>query len=242
MGCCDNIIKYVIFLFNFVVFLCSVALIGIGAYIQVQMNKYLDFLGDTYLNTSVILIIIGGVMLLISFFGCCGACTENPCMVYTYAVMMTLILLSMIGVAITIYIYKDDVSKVITDGMKKGQQNYGKDDFKGVTEAWNIVQHELKCCGVVDYKDWENTDFGKVPDFCCIDNTANCADGVIDQPESQAKNVIYTTGCLSLFENTIQDNVGAAAGVGVGLIVLLFIGILVSCCVAKKIREKQMYV
>merc|ERR1711992_429504 len=68
MGCCDNIIKYVIFLFNFVVFLCSVALIGIGAYIQVQMNKYLDFLGDTYLNTSVILIIIGGVMLLISFF------------------------------------------------------------------------------------------------------------------------------------------------------------------------------
>merc|ERR1712062_781325 len=66
MGCCDNIIKYVIFLFNFVVFLCSVALIGIGAYIQVQMNKYLDFLGDTYLNTSVILIIIGGVMLLIS--------------------------------------------------------------------------------------------------------------------------------------------------------------------------------
>ena len=83
-------------------------------------------------------------------------------MVYTYAVMMTLILLSMIGVAITIYIYKDDVSKVITDGMKKGQQNYGKDDFKGVTEAWNIVQHELKCCGVVDYKDWANTDFGKV--------------------------------------------------------------------------------
>jgi len=242
MGCCDNIIKYVIFLFNFVVFLCSVALIGIGAYIQVQMNKYLDFLGDTYLNTSVILIIIGGVMLLISFFGCCGACTENPCMVYTYAVMMTLILLSMIGVAITIYIYKDDVSKVITDGMKKGQQNYGKDDFKGVTEAWNIVQHELKCCGVVDYKDWENTDFGKVPDFCCKDNTQDCANGVIDMPESQAKNVIYTTGCLSLFETTIQDNVGAAAGVGVGLIVLLFIGILVSCCVAKKIREKQMYV
>ena len=166
MGCCDNIIKYVIFLFNFVVFLCSVALIGIGAYIQVQMKQYLDFLGDTYLNTSVILIIIGGVMLLISFFGCCGACTENPCMVYTYAAMMTLILLSMIGVAITIYIYKDDVNAVITDGMKKGQQNYGKPEFKGVTEAWNIVQHELKCCGVVNYTDWKTTNFGKVFQKC----------------------------------------------------------------------------
>lgn len=242
MGCCDNIIKYVIFLFNFVVFLCSVALIGIGAYIQVQMKQYLDFLGDTYLNTSVILIIIGGVMLLISFFGCCGACTENPCMVYTYAAMMTLILLSMIGVAITIYIYKDDVNAVITDGMKKGQENYDKPEFKGVTEAWNIVQHELKCCGVVNYKDWNSTDFGKVPEFCCINNVPNCAVGVIDMPESQAKDVIYTTGCLALFETTIKENVGAAAGAGVGLIVLLFIGILVSCCVAKKIREKQMYV
>merc|ERR1712029_928771 len=73
-------------------------------------------------------------------------------MVYTYAVMMTLILLSMIGVAITIYIYKDDVSKVITDGMKKGQQNYGKDDFKGVTEAWNIVQHELNAVELLTTK------------------------------------------------------------------------------------------
>ena len=109
MGCCDNIIKYVIFLFNFIVFLVSVALIGMGAYIQVQMNQYLDFLGDTYLNTSVILIIIGGVMLLISFFGCCGACTENPCMVYTYAALMGLILLSAVGVAITIYVFKVSV-------------------------------------------------------------------------------------------------------------------------------------
>ena len=106
MGCCDNIIKYVIFLFNFVVFLCSVALIGIGAYIQVQMNKYLDFLGDTYLNTSVILIIIGGVMLLISFFGCCGACTENPCMMYTYGTLLALILIALIGVTVTIVVFK----------------------------------------------------------------------------------------------------------------------------------------
>jgi len=242
MGCCDNMLKYVIFLFNFVVFLCSVALIGIGAYIQVEMKQYLDFLGDTYLNSSVILIIIGGVMLLISFFGCCGACTENPCMVYTYAAMMTLILLSLIGVSITIYVFKDDVQTVISTGMQKGMENYGQPEHEGVTEAWNIVQSELKCCGSTGFKDWATVDYSKVPDACCYEYTANCADGVIDMSEQEAAKKIHTQGCLTLFETTIKDNVGAAAGTGVGLIVLLFIGILVSCCVAKSMREKQLYV
>jgi CD63 antigen len=106
MGICDNIFKNIVFLCNFVFFLTSLALIGIGAYIQIHMSKYLDFLGSTYLNTSIILIIIGGVMLLVTFCGCCGACTENHCMMYTYGTMLALILLSLVGVAITIYVYK----------------------------------------------------------------------------------------------------------------------------------------
>ena len=61
-------------------------------------------------------------------------------------------------------------------------------------------------------------------------------------PEDQAKNKIYTNGCLTKFETAITDNVGIAAGIGAGLIVLLFVGILMSCCVAKNLREKQMYV
>ena len=39
MGCCDTLIKYIVFLFNFVFFLTSVALIGIGAYVQINMTK-----------------------------------------------------------------------------------------------------------------------------------------------------------------------------------------------------------
>ncbi len=28
--------------------------------------------------------------------------------------------------------------------MEKGLQNYNKEGFKGVTETWNIVQHEVR--------------------------------------------------------------------------------------------------
>lgn len=246
MGCCDNIIKSIIFLCNFIFFLTSIAIIGIGAYIQVNMTKYLDFLGDTYLNTSVILIIIGVAMLIVTFFGCCGACTQNHCMLYTFGTLLALILLSLIGVAITIYVYKDDVKQVVTDGMTKGMQEFGQDQHDGVTETWNVVQHEFKCCGVQTYADWKDTPFGRtsqdVPDSCCLQMNDGCGKGVAGQSEQDAKNTIYTNGCLTTVENYITSNAGAAAGVGAGIAVILALGVIVTCCVARKIKQETDYV
>jgi len=235
MGCCDVLIKYIVFLFNFVFFLTSVALIGIGAYIQINMTKYLDFLGNTYLNTSIILIIIGALMLIITFFGCCGACTENTCMMYTYATMLALILLSLIGVAITVYVFKNDARQVITDTMKSSLKNYGTEGHDGVTETWNIMQNDFKCCGVSNYTDWEDAPAvtqGDVPDSCCKAFGDGCGKGAGSEK-------IWKQGCFDKFEGFIVDNAYAAGGVGIGVIVILFLGICVSCCVARGLASKN---
>ena len=84
MGCCDTMLRYIVFLINFVFFMASVALIAIGAYIRINMEQYLDFLDNKYLNASIVLIIIGVIIMIVAFFGCCGACTENACMMNTY--------------------------------------------------------------------------------------------------------------------------------------------------------------
>ena len=57
------------------------------------MKDYLNFLDDTYLNTSVVFIVLGVVVLVIGFFGCCGACTESPCMMFTFAFLLALVVL-----------------------------------------------------------------------------------------------------------------------------------------------------
>jgi len=238
MGCCDVLIKYIVFLFNFVFFLTSVALIGIGAYIQINMTKYLDFLGNTYLNTSIILIIIGALMLIVTFFGCCGACTENPCMMYTYGTMLTLILLSLIGVAITVYVFRGDAREVITTTMDKSLDNYQQPQHDGVTETWNIMQSDFGCCGVSNYTDWKGTpafdQTNDVPDTCCKVFTEGCGKGAATGTDK-----IYKTGCFVKFEQFVVDNAATAAGVGVGVIVLLFLGICVSCCVARGLASKN---
>lgn len=36
------------------------------------------------------------------------------------------------------------VGSIIEKNMEKGLQNYGIEEYKGVTETWNIVQHEVE--------------------------------------------------------------------------------------------------
>lgn len=239
MGCCDTMLRYIVFLINFVFFMASVALIAIGAYIRINMEQYLDFLDNKYLNASIVLIIIGVIIMIVAFFGCCGACTENACMMYTYGTLMALILITLIGVAITIVVFKDDVRELVEKKMKEGMQKYNASHTEGVTKTWNIIQHESKCCGVDGFKDWATTDFSQgsnVPDSCCVQETVGCGVGAIANPDN-----IYQEGCFAKFESTILGNVAWAIGIGVGVAVLILIGICIACCQARNMKERMSY-
>ena len=42
MNCCDSMLKYIVFLCNFVFFLSGAAILGIGIYVQVVFTEYYD--------------------------------------------------------------------------------------------------------------------------------------------------------------------------------------------------------
>ena len=90
-------------------------------------------------------------------------------------------------------------------------QNFDKDGYRGVTETWNVVQHEvpapgqtpfinsfsnsfpysqMDCCGAQEYKDWTNTSFSKpnnaVPDSCCLSDVEGCGADILKMSEDQA--------------------------------------------------------
>merc|ERR1712020_881543 len=111
------------------------------------MTEYLDFLNKSYLNAAIVLMIIGGVILIVAFFGCCGACTENACMMYTYGTLRALILIALIGVTVTIVVYKGDVEEIVKKNMEKAMKNYNNETAKGVKETWDLLQKDVKCCG-----------------------------------------------------------------------------------------------
>ena len=58
------------------------------------MSDYLNYFDDSYINASVLFIILGAIVLILGFFGCCGACTENSCMMFTFATLLALVVIA----------------------------------------------------------------------------------------------------------------------------------------------------
>ena len=110
------------------------------------------------------------VIFIIAFMACCGAISENSFMIYAYSVILFGILLAQFGAGITAFVMKGDLKDGIETKMVDGMDNYGGEDYGGVTDTWDFVQQELKCCGVNNYTDWgrvEGWREGVVPNSCC---------------------------------------------------------------------------
>jgi len=234
MGCGTGIVKFVMFFFNFIFVVGGILMVtaGVMALTGYQEYKHLVDL-DTYKAPPIILICVGCAVFLIAFMGCCGVLRENNCMMMTYAVFMSIILLIQVGIAVAAHVYEDEFRDALSNGMEKSLNKYNK---KEVQETWDSIQSNLKCCGYKNYMDWRRTEQQQVPQSCCIKRTDGCADGVLNDP-ALAKERIYEEGCVDkAFEQMRVKWVIIAASVIAGV---EFIGILFSCCLAARFRRKN---
>lgn len=233
-------IKYLLFTFNLFFVLTGLVLIVTGGVIQSIYSQYLDFLGNSIFNAPILLVVMGCVIFFVTFFGCCGAIKENHCMIMTFSVLLALIFLVELGCGIAAYTMKSEVRSTIETQMEKGLLNYGRKGYTGVTETWNVVQHELKCCGAQEYRDWKNTTFSQdesVPDSCCLSDVEGCGNGILGKPDLASK-FIYTKGCLNKLEEVVASNIATVGGVGIGIAMAQFVGIIFACLLAKTIKKE----
>jgi len=248
MGFCSGTFKFFMFLINFIFFLAGVGIIALGSYMAIEMKDYFDFLGTSELvgdkglkMSAYIFIVVGVLVTMIAFFGCCAACTDNKCMMGTFATLMTLILIAEIGVAVTIVIYKGKAYDVVSDAMKKGLNGYGEEGKEGVTVGWNKIQDQFTCCGVDGPTDWRNStnpDFlnkDNVPDSCCNIEKENCGQNAMNT------NKIHKDGCLKKFQKFVEGNVFLVGGVGLAVIVVQLISVIAGCCLAKKMGHQDKF-
>jgi len=238
MGCVSTSFKYIVLLFNLLFFFLGCAIIGVGIYMQVKMAAYFDLLGDITINSATIFIIIGVIITIISFFGCCGAIMENPCMMYTFATLVTLMLLIEVGLTVVILIYKNDARDEVIQQMKNGLANYNTDSHHGVTLTWDAMQETYQCCGIEHPRDWETVaSLGKsVPDSCCKNKFEGCGKNALNTPDNKE---IFEVGCFTKFATDVETNVEIAGAVGGVLGAVQLIAILVACCMGKRMANRR---
>lgn len=212
---------------NLLLFLVGLAIIGCGIYLQVKMADYFDLFGDIKISSATIIIIIGSIVTIITFFGFCGACLKNACMMKTFAGFILIVLLIEAILVVVIYLHKDDIK----NQMKISLKQYNTTGKEGVTKIWDTMQQEYHCCGVDEFHDWEvrfnTTSTPKaVPDSCCKVETPGCGRNARNEPDNKA---FFPTGC---FEKFTLDTT-AAGIIGGILLVIQLLAILVACCMAR---------
>jgi len=264
LGCGGACMKYILFFFNFIFFVCGAVILGVGIWVRVD-PKVADYVGLTvdkgsYEAATILLIAVGAFILLVGFLGCCGACQESTCMLCLFAGLMIVIVLLQVIAAILAVVFQSQVEKELKENLTKDmKERVGNDPTDPITQAVNRMQLEFKCCGTVNYKDYGeysniyNTTMpdGKlVPKSCC--KKADAKDGVpeLSNPDwatcsaeaektNPSVDILFQTGCYDSLVGWLNDHTIYVIAVGFGLAVVELFGIVFACCVRSKISEQN---
>lgn len=147
-------LKYLLFAYNMLLFLCGCVLLGIGVWMAVDRNFITYMVGTDLYAVAIYLILIGGgIIFFISFLGCCGSVTENGCMLIIYFVVLCVVCLALFIGGILAGVFRAQIGEAVQDTMADTLiNNYGVDLHiernRWITDAWDKAQERLHCCAV----------------------------------------------------------------------------------------------
>jgi len=271
-GCLSNLVKYSLFTTNFIIFCLGLAVFGLGIWVIVDEPSFLDlfqqaedvagitgkFDVEIYTSAAYILMVVSILVVLVSFFGCCGAIKESKCMLGTYFVLILAMFIVMVVGAVLGYSGDLDtaIKSPLQDALKqyKDSAEATDDPLTAYKTAWNTVQEELKCCGVESVKDWQQTG-GDInfdwtpanqninkPVGCCMINRNGDALTRTDQltcrqatPDSEST-VYYFQGCYTMIKEKIEENQNLVVGVAIGVVVVMFLNMMFSFAMCTMVK------
>ncbi|CAL8265693.1 tetraspanin 35 [Gadus morhua] len=246
MGC-FGFLKFMMFIFNGLIFLAGAALLGVGIWVKVDSRSIMGLLNSMegapeelgqLLNVGYLLIAIGVVLVVIGFLGCCGAIKESRCMLMLFFIIILVIFLAEVAGAVVILVFKPAAKELIGkvgDAAKKSiVKDYGSDH--DVTQLWNSTMDALKCCGFYNYTDFTNstyfTDNKVYPSQCCQQRLL-CTEA------EASNNATSITGCFPKIVQLIEDNSVAIIGVALGIAALELLAMIVAMTLYCKIGSKN---
>lgn len=220
-------VKYLLFVFNLLFAISGIAILTVGSLIQNFYSNYTDFLHGNFYVGPVLLIILGVIVFVVAFFGCCGAVKENHCMTMTFAGLLLVIFGMELAGGITGFVLQDDVEDVLRSTVNNSMYKYPYN--KEITKTWDIMQHDLKCCGTEKAEDWLNVFKNQtLPDTCCP--SVN--------PCEMGHNEHYEVGCLTVLQTKVEEFAVILGGVIIGVACIQLIGVVFACCLARSIRKE----
>uniref|UniRef100_A0A673K9L3 CD9 antigen-like n=1 Tax=Sinocyclocheilus rhinocerous TaxID=307959 RepID=A0A673K9L3_9TELE len=104
-------VKYLLFVFNFIFWLMGSLVLAVGLWLRLDPNtvSLLEEGGpDTFFIGVYILIAAGGLVMLVGFFGCCGAVRESQCLLGLFFACLLVIFGAEVAAGVFGFLNKDE--------------------------------------------------------------------------------------------------------------------------------------
>ncbi|XP_067006874.2 tetraspanin-33 [Anabrus simplex] len=237
----SSCVKYLIFLLNFIFWLFGGLLIGVGLYAFVDKWQAtglvkVETIYDVVLNISLVMVIAGGVIFIVSFAGCVGALRENTCLLKFYSLCLLIFFLLEMAVAIVGFVFPHTMQSLLEESFTdKIIHTYREDaDLQNLID---FAQQEFRCCGLSSegYMDWSKNEYFNcsspsvekcgVPFSCCMNATdissglvnIMCGYGVQELSVAEAGKKVWTSGCIEIVRSWAERNLYTIACVALGI-------------------------
>ncbi|KAJ7998731.1 hypothetical protein DPEC_G00207920 [Dallia pectoralis] len=204
-------VKYLLFIFNFIFWLSGSLVLAMGLWLKfdaeiVQLLND-DEAPDTFFIAVYILIGAGGIMMLVGFFGCCGALKESQCLLASFFACLLVIFGAEVAAGVFGFMNKEtiieDVQKFYTESTLESSASANR------TAVVSIYQSVLNCCSKAPSN----------PSLCPGEDTKDCHDAIMDF-FNEKLNIIGYVG------------IGVA-----GVMIIGMIFSMVLCCAIRNNRE-----
>ncbi|KAF4532595.1 hypothetical protein B566_EDAN013373 [Ephemera danica] len=216
-------------------------LIGIGLYAFVDKWQAtglvkVETVHDVVLNISLLMVLAGGVIFIVSFTGCVGALRENTCLLKFYSLCLLIFFLLEMAIAVGGFVFPQAMQSLLEESFTdKIIHSYREDpDLQNLID---FGQQEFKCCGLSHdgYTDWAKNEYFNcsspsvescgVPYSCCMNATdissglinIMCGYGVQGLPVAEASKKIWTSGCIEEVRIWAERNLYTIAGIALGV-------------------------
>ncbi|XP_052800131.1 tetraspanin-1-like [Mya arenaria] len=262
MGFCGGCFKALLIFFNIIFWLSGAAILGVGVWMIVDknINSYFEVLNvdthDQYFKYAAYMLIAFGVFVfLVGFFGCCGAIRGSKCLLGLYIFCLVLVFAGEIAAGVISIIYKSEVEKKVDDTLTKSiKEKYNISTT--ITEAWNVVQIQLDCCGGLGANDYNGSKFEeknrpmKIPPTCCVLTNKNEAE---EKPDSaKAKNLtacmelkdtmfFHQKGCKEGLIDWAKMHTAILIGVAMGIGAIQIFGLVIAICLCRQVDREEKY-
>jgi len=185
LSCGTKVLKYILFVFNFIFWASGCVLLGIGIWILTAHSSAAQYLHVANLDyglveaAAITIIVVGSLVFVVGALGCCGACKENnTCLTAFSGILIVLLILQLIAVILAGSMHSQIIHGLGAAMNTTMVNNFAQPKNTLETEGWNYMQVQLVCCGVGNEgpSEWEYTNWWRynrtdpneiVPVSCC---------------------------------------------------------------------------